>query len=393
MFSPHSIRVSSIEDFGHLYHDLPSLAESISSLGAIHQTPHNIKQRVLDLKNTISFPLVAFNSMRDIILETDGHCKLLEIVISPFALDLEDNGLSSSDRPPVDWVDGYFISENRRVYPHDRINVPGLFVIGYHRSQSVIEPLTYHFHRDCIEIAFVVKGNMTFSAKGKTYSLYGGDVFITPANIPHDTGNKPVGICEIYWVQIYLKDTSFFFLEPHWAVSLKSALLQLKAGVLHGNIASRKYLSKMMQLLIADSQESKYQGTALLINCIYEILEASTGMHSNLSPEIHTALEWIFDNLCDEIRLEELAERSGLSLSHFKRKFNAQVGMSPRMFINKQKVDYAKGLLSDGYSVTQVAYQLGFNSSNYFSTVFRKFAFLSPVEYASRIKRGDTLPE
>jgi AraC-like DNA-binding protein len=52
------------------------------------------------------------------------------------------------------------------------------------------------------------------------------------------------------------------------------------------------------------------------------------------------------------------------------------------MFINARKVELARQLLAGGSSITAAAFELGFNSSNYFSTVFRKFTLSSPGEFA-----------
>lgn len=47
------------------------------------------------------------------------------------------------------------------------------------------------------------------------------------------------------------------------------------------------------------------------------------------------------------------------------------VGITPAEYINLQKISYAKKMLSNGKSnITDLAYTLGFSSSNYFSSVF-----------------------
>lgn len=57
------------------------------------------------------------------------------------------------------------------------------------------------------------------------------------------------------------------------------------------------------------------------------------------------------------------------------------MGISPRRFINQQKIEAAKPLLLNRMSVTDIAMQLGFNSSTYFSTVFKQYTMYSPREY------------
>ncbi|RGY01284.1 AraC family transcriptional regulator [Blautia sp. OF03-15BH] len=55
-----------------------------------------------------------------------------------------------------------------------------------------------------------------------------------------------------------------------------------------------------------------------------------------------------------------------------------------RYFINQQKIEFSKTLLMEGMSVTDIAMLLNFNTSSYFSTVFKKFTALSPMDYLKK---------
>ena len=62
------------------------------------------------------------------------------------------------------------------------------------------------------------------------------------------------------------------------------------------------------------------------------------------------------------------------------------MGISPRYYINQQKIEYSKMLLQDGMSVTDIAMLLNFNTSSYFSTVFKKYTLFSPLEYLKTLE-------
>lgn len=57
------------------------------------------------------------------------------------------------------------------------------------------------------------------------------------------------------------------------------------------------------------------------------------------------------------------------------------MGVSPRNYINQEKISRAKALLLKGYTVTDVAMLLSFNDSSYFSTVFKKYTLKTPRQY------------
>ena len=62
------------------------------------------------------------------------------------------------------------------------------------------------------------------------------------------------------------------------------------------------------------------------------------------------------------------------------------MGISPRLYINQKKIECAKKLLSEGFSITEVAMHLNFVSSSYFSSVFKKYTNCTPSEYIKKSK-------
>ena len=74
-----------------------------------------------------------------------------------------------------------------------------------------------------------------------------------------------------------------------------------------------------------------------------------------------------------------------LSEGRFKTNFRLYTGLPPREYILRQKIKCAKRLLKEeSLSITQISYQLGFSSSQYFSTVFKRFTTLSPIDYRNQ---------
>ena len=287
----------------------------------------------------------------------------------------------------IEWNDDHLIMPNRVIYTFNEMGIPGLTLMGWHHSHCSRHPLTSHIHRDCIEITLMIKGNIFFIAEGKEFHIKGGDVFITPANLPHcgaATHTNSLGPSEFYWTQLHTGDPSFLFLRKKWAADIHRMLGNLQVGIYHNVNFIRKKLAMMFFLLGSASDSEKLHGCSQLVNLLYEIAEAQKEMRGSLSEDIQKTVDLIRANLYEEIMLESLAEEIGLSLSRFKHKFQKQVGMSPRMFINLQKIEEAQKLLVEGKSITDAAFDLGYNSSSYFSTVFQKFTQLSPSKFIQK---------
>ena len=100
---------------------------------------------------------------------------------------------------------------------------------------------------------------------------------------------------------------------------------------------------------------------------------------------ISSALDYISDHITENIRLESLAAAAGYSLSHFKTKFKETVGITPAEYVSMQKIELAKQrLVESEESITELAYSLGYSSSNYFCSVFKKTLNCSPQNYRMR---------
>lgn len=92
--------------------------------------------------------------------------------------------------------------------------------------------------------------------------------------------------------------------------------------------------------------------------------------------------EIIHSHLYDDLRLQELAFFAGLSLSSFKRKFNAVFGTSPTRYIKHKRLEKAQNMLQmSTQRVSEVAYACGFNDVAYFSKTFSSVYNCTPSAY------------
>jgi AraC family transcriptional regulator of arabinose operon len=78
----------------------------------------------------------------------------------------------------------------------------------------------------------------------------------------------------------------------------------------------------------------------------------------------------------------QLARLATLSYCQLFRLFKRQLGISPQQFIEQQRIDLAKRLLTlNRLSIKEVASQVGFVNQLYFSRRFQKATGLSPSQY------------
>jgi len=87
-------------------------------------------------------------------------------------------------------------------------------------------------------------------------------------------------------------------------------------------------------------------------------------------------------NFCFKLRIEDYAELCHRSLSAFKRDFRQVYNETPGRWIMKRRVERAANILTNSnQSVSQVAFDTGFEDLSHFSRVFKKITGKNPTEY------------
>lgn len=98
-------------------------------------------------------------------------------------------------------------------------------------------------------------------------------------------------------------------------------------------------------------------------------------------------LSYITKNLSSKITIDDLCALCHCSRSHISHLFTQKTGMGLCEYVNRMRCDAAKQyLLTTEMRVSDIAYDVGFEDSNYFSTVFSKYVGLSPRAFRSSVK-------
>ncbi len=94
------------------------------------------------------------------------------------------------------------------------------------------------------------------------------------------------------------------------------------------------------------------------------------------------AARWIEAHAHEEIGLDESARQSGLSPFHFLRVFKQVLGVTPHQHLLRCRLRNAAGALLDGErSITDIAFDAGFNDFSNFVRSFHRAAGVSPRAY------------
>lgn len=94
----------------------------------------------------------------------------------------------------------------------------------------------------------------------------------------------------------------------------------------------------------------------------------------------------IREKLESRITIQEIAEQMGMGYSNFRKLFKEFTGVSPALYQQELRLQKAKELLSTtNTSIKEIAYQLNFDSPDYFSSKFKMKVGCKPSEYREKM--------
>lgn len=105
--------------------------------------------------------------------------------------------------------------------------------------------------------------------------------------------------------------------------------------------------------------------------------------------KINLAIDYIVEHLDEKINLNEIAENAQLSPYHFHRIFKSIMGETVNDFVRRVRVEKAGSMLftNPQMSITDVAFENGFSSSQSLAKEFHRFFKMTPSQYRkSKIK-------
>lgn len=105
-----------------------------------------------------------------------------------------------------------------------------------------------------------------------------------------------------------------------------------------------------------------------------------TGLHNDA--RITVLVDYMITHPMERISIKHMCDMLEMSESSLRRLFKTQTGKSPKEFVHEMKmVTAARQILVSNARISEIAYELGFESANYFARCFKKAYGMPPYEY------------
>ena len=294
----------------------------------------------------------------------------------------------------------------RGTYPGDRLppnEIKEVCLTGYwDATHDQSWGLGWH-RNEGIELSFVEAGRVPFEIGGKSYMLEPGHLTITRPWQDHRVGNPNVPACRFHWliIDVGVRRPNQPWHWPSWLLYPKASLERLttilrqnEQPAWRANEEIAHCYRKLGKAAAAGTSPENITRLKIVIN---ELIIALAEMFESRKPQLdeslsstERAIRMFLDELPRRIdepwTLDSMAEQCGLGRSAFAMCCKEMTNASPIDYLTRCRVDAAAKMLkaAPDKSITEVAFSCGFQSSQYFATVFRARLSCSPRDWRTR---------
>lgn len=311
------------------------------------------------------------------------------------------SGLASQEKQEVkNLIDPFTWEKNKRIITQEVHGIPGLGNFSYRKQLESDSQPELHCHLGMCEIHCVVKGHWSTGIVSgdeiRRYPLSGGEGLIIYPGEAHNSGPVQHVPNEFYGLQIHIDgDGEILGLDQAYSDLLRRQYTQSRHRHVKVPFTCISLLQQAFDLFSSGEPLRRSIGLQYLTCFLFQfaLMKPVDELESaRVDSRIDFALRYIEANYTRPLNLEQLAQEAGYSASYFEAKFLKEMGTTLKQYVNKYKVEKAKELLAaTDEPVTYLAYRLGWSSSNYFCTVFKKYTGVPPLQYRKlcKAKRED----
>lgn len=269
--------------------------------------------------------------------------------------------------------------------------------------QSEIENLDFYYSKNLTEqinimyepsLCVILQGSKAVGFGENTFSYNSNEYLVSSTHLP-----AKMKILEASDEKPYLSLRVKFSLEDIFEVlkSIDSQQIPVDTHSEKGlffdemNIELYESLFRLMQLQQRSSEDIKFLAPLLVKEVLYNLAKSKGGFFLNkfskegtISNKIVKVITQIKDNFNEKLNIKELSQSIGMSESSLYQHFKTITTMSPIQFQKKLRLEEAKQLLLlRNLEISEIAFQVGYESPSQFSREFSRMFGASPKQFIS----------
>lgn len=288
-----------------------------------------------------------------------------------------------------EWIDTINTPE-RRILDLRQIGMRHALTLGRFRYVRAAPPLDEQRHDRWLILQFVLSGQQLIVVDGKETLVRGGEMMRLLPGQRYGTGVWHEQRGEMAWLILQYKPTPrgpALGMSTEGVRAVYSMLADPTAPMVGAMPPDATGLLESAFEWWARRDEEigremiRNRISALVLGAA-AVLAGSHVKSSDRANElrIRKVLRWMDEHPYFDASSDELAKVAGLSQARFHVHFKRVTGSSPKDYWLRLRVERAAKRLREAHdlSITEIAHEFGFSSSQYFATVFRRYLGVSP---------------
>lgn len=301
-------------------------------------------------------------------------------------------------RTDSEWIDTVSTPE-RRILDLRLVGMRHALTLGHLHYNRASAPLAEQSHDHWLVLVFLLSGQQHYMVDDKEVVLRGGQTLRIPPGHRYGTGAWPEQKGELAWLILNvnpLPDGPALGMSREGARSVFEMLAKRSGPLVHPMAEDAPRLLELAfawwerrdealaREIIRNRVAALAMGAAATM-----IVRPPSSEDRAMSQRIRAVLRWLDERPDEMASTLELAKMAGLSQTSFHGHFRRVTGSSPKDYRLRLSIERAACRLREHpeLTVTAVAHEFGFSSSQYFAMVFRRYLGVSPGVY--RVKDGD----
>lgn len=228
-----------------------------------------------------------------------------------------------------------------------------------------------HFHA-CYELIYAMENTVEVTANGCNVVLYQGEFFLIP---PYTVHSMVIPKNVKTWVGVFSGDFVVDFAKKHKYTRFSKFRCDSNIQTIIKN-----------NLLFQGTPEHYTTIGCLNMVCGQCLKNATEAVSDKGGEFTYKIIEYICDNLAQDLTLKGLADSLKYEYHYFSSLFHACFQVNFKAFINMLRFEKACGLLADkSQDITDICAKCGFGSIRNFNRVFKLMSGITPSTYRQRL--------
>ena len=262
--------------------------------------------------------------------------------------------------------------------------LPELPEVGKLQVKNAAWPMPMESHPDAVEFLLLRSGCKQIQVEDRLYEMQGGDLLVVFPGERHGAEDFVQNRTSLAYLLMAVPTElpRFCMLEEEERSALWEQLKLLKGRMLKVSPSVCRTMDRLFDHVNTGLPLEGARIRTELMRFLFQILEEAGEEDKSLPADIAAVIRYIREAREEMPDIAKMAALVNLSESRFKQKFKQATGIPPAEFTVREKIRESQTLLKDpARTVTSIAMELGFSSSQHFSVLFRKYTGLSPIQY------------